>query len=62
MSDRKELQIDNKEGPNPDRLVLVIPSNATSDLLIMSFEEYQKFKRRGDITRENRKKKGLEDL
>ena len=60
-----EFQHGNKKGEEkqePDGLVMVVPFNSTSDLLIMSLKEYQKFKRRGDITRKNRRKKGREDL
>ena len=51
-----------RDGKEVDDLVMVVPFNSTSDLLIMSLKEYQKMKRRGDLTRENRKKKGKEDI
>ena len=59
MDDSKDEKTDRRE---VDDLVMVVPFNSTSDLLIMSLKEYQKMKRRGDLTRENRKKKGKEDI
>ena len=59
MNDEPE---DEKEGQSEvDDLVMVVPFNSTSDLLIMSLKEYRKMKRRGDLTRENRRKKGKDD-
>ena len=58
----QKTEEEKKDKKNPAGLLLVIPFNSTSDLLIMSLEEYEKFKRRGEITRKNRQKKGKDDL
>ena len=59
MDEPKEEKTSQRE---VDDLVMVVPFNSTSDLLIMSLKEYQKMKRRGDITREISREKGKEDI
>ncbi len=55
MTDRPEDSKEEKDKLNG--LVLVIPFNSSSDLLILTLEEYAKLKRRGDLSRGNRRKK-----
>jgi hypothetical protein len=44
-----------------DCLVLIIPFDPNSDPLILSLDEYERFKRLPDITKANRKR-GKDDL
>ncbi len=62
MSDIEQPEGGTEGERKVDDLVLVIPFNSTTDLLIMSLREYEKFKCRGEITRASRRRKGKDDV